>query len=88
MSWFRNNEPDHTYLPWNQKYSVQKKETYKQIGGLKMTTFIILAKRHTQTIQLSYLAENMRAAIDEFRLTYPKKHYTIIDCKEATNYNR
>ena len=53
-----------------------------------MTTFIILAKRHTQTIQLSYLAETMRGAIDEFRLTYPKKHYTIIDCKEATNYNR
>lgn len=55
-----------------------------------MTTFIILAKSHTQTTQLSYLAENMRAAIDEFRLTYPKKkkHYTIIDCKEATNYNR
>lgn len=26
--------------------------------------------------------------VDEFRLTYPKKHYTIIDCKEATNYNR
>ena len=53
-----------------------------------MTTFIILAKRHTQNIQLSYLAENMRAAIDEFRLTYPKKYYTIIDCKAATNYNR
>lgn len=72
-------------------------ELFKQITGLMdiykqeettMTTFIILAKRHTQTIQLSYLAENMRAAIDEFRLTYPKKHYTIIDCKEATNYNR
>lgn len=29
-----------------------------------MTTFIILAKRHQQTIQLSYLAETMRAAID------------------------
>ena len=53
-----------------------------------MTTFIILAKRHTQTTQLSYLAENMRAAIDEFRLTYPKKYYTIVDCKVATNYNR
>ena len=66
----------------------KKKETYQQIGGTKMTTFIILAKRHTQTLQLSYLAENMRAAIDEFRLTYPKKHYTIVDCKDATNYNR
>ena len=53
-----------------------------------MTTFIILATRNTQTIQLSYLAENMRAAIDEFRLTYPKKYYTIVDCKVATNYNR
>lgn len=53
-----------------------------------MNTFIILAKRHTQTIQLSYLAETMRGAIDEFRLTYPKKHYKIIDCKVATNYNR
>lgn len=53
-----------------------------------MNTFIVLAKRHTQTIQLSYLAENMRVAIDEFRLTYPKKQYKIIDCKEATNYNR
>ena len=53
-----------------------------------MTTVIILAKRHQHTIQLSYLVETMRAAIDEFRLTYPKKHYTIIDCKEATNHNR
>ena len=53
-----------------------------------MTTFIILAKRHQHTIQLSYLAETMRGAIDEFRLTYPKKYYTIVDCKEATNYNR
>lgn len=53
-----------------------------------MTTFIILAKRNTQHIQLSYLAETMRAAIDEFRLTHPKKYYKIIDCKEATNYNR
>lgn len=53
-----------------------------------MTTFIILAKRNTQTIQLSYLAETMRGAIDEFRLTYPKKKYKLIDCKEATNYNR
>ena len=53
-----------------------------------MTTFIILAKRNTQTIQLSYLAETMRVAIDEFRLTYPKKHYKSIDCKEATNHNR
>ena len=67
-------------VPYN--YYVNKQEE------TTMTTFIILAKRHTQTIQLSYLAENMRAAIDEFRLTYPKKHYTIIDCKEATNYNR
>ena len=53
-----------------------------------MTTFIILAKRNTQTIQLSYLAETMRGAIDEFRLTYPKKKYKLIDCKEATNHNR
>ena len=65
----------------------KKKHINKQEETI-MTTFIILAKRHTQTIQLSYLAETMRAAIDEFRLTYPKKHYTIIDCKEATNYNR
>lgn len=53
-----------------------------------MNTFIILAKRSTHTIQLRYLAETMRGAIDEFRLTYPKKHYNIIDCKVATNYNR
>ena len=32
-----------------------------------MTTFIILAKRTTQTIQLSYLAETTRGAIDEVR---------------------
>lgn len=53
-----------------------------------MNTFIILAKRNTQTIQLSYLAETMRGAIYEFRLTYPKNKYKIIDCKVATNYNR
>ena len=53
-----------------------------------MTTFVILARRNGQNYQLTYLAETMREAINEFRLTYPKKHYKIIDCKEATNYNR
>ena len=75
------------YIGIKNNQFIKKKHINKQ-GGNKMTTFIILAKRHTQTLQLSYLAETMRAAIDEFRLTYPKKHYTIIDCKEATNYNR
>lgn len=47
-----------------------------------MTTFIILAKRHTQTLQLSYLAENMRAAIDEFRLTYPKNTIPLLTVRK------
>ena len=75
------------YIGIKDNQFIKKKHINKQEEPT-MTTFIILAKRHTQTIQLSCLAENMRAAIDEFRLTYPKKHYTIIDCKEATNYNR
>ena len=49
-----------------------------------MITFVILAKRNGQHYQLTYLAETMREAIDEFRLSYPNKEYQIIDCKEAT----
>lgn len=49
-----------------------------------METFVILAKRNGQHYQLTYLAETMREAIDEFRLSYPKKDYQIVDCKTAT----
>lgn len=49
-----------------------------------METFVILAKRNGQQYQLTYLAETMREAIDEFRLSYPKKDYQIVDCKPAT----
>lgn len=53
-------------------------------GLITLETFVILAKRNGQHYQLTYLAETMREAIDEFRLSYPKKDYQIVDCKPAT----